>query len=84
MSNIADIFGIFGVIAIIIAYFLLSIDRMQASSWPYSLINFVGAVLIIWSLLDEWNLSSFLMEASWAVISLFGFIKALCYRRPTA
>ncbi len=84
MSHIPDIFGIFGVIIIIIAYFLLSIDRMQAHRWPYSLINFVGAVLIVWSLLDEWNLSAFLMEASWAVISLFGLVKSLWCRRLTA
>ena len=83
MAHIADIFGIFGVIGIIIAYFLLSIDRMQANHWSYSLINFIGALFIVWSLLDEWNLSAFLMEAAWAVISLYGLVKSLI-KRPTA
>ncbi len=83
MAHISDIFGVFGVIAVIFAYFLLSIERMQANRWPYSLINFIGAVLIAWSLLDEWNLSAFLMEVSWAVISLYGLIRSLI-KRPTA
>ncbi len=83
MAHVADIFGILGVIGIIIAYFLLSIDRMQANHWSYSLINFIGALFIVWSLLDEWNLSAFLMEAAWAVISLYGLVKSLI-KRPTA
>jgi len=46
----------------------------------YSLLNALGASLIILSLLDNFNLSAFLMEAFWVLISLVGVVRYL--RRP--
>lgn len=74
--NWIELLGICGVLMINVAYFLLNLGKMHVEGWAYPLINFVGASLIVGSLLIEWNLSAFLMESSWAAISLYGFIKA--------
>jgi len=75
MSFIAEIAGVIGVAAITAAYFLLSAGKIRSDHWSYPFVNFVGAVAIVWSLTFEWNLSAFLMESSWALISLYGWAK---------
>lgn len=83
MTMTAELFGVVGVAAITATYFLLNVGRMNADYWAYPLINFLGAALIIWSLTIEWNLSAFLMETSWALISLYGVFKTFKRRRKT-
>jgi hypothetical protein len=67
-----DLFGTIGVGMVLVAYFLLQIGRMKAEDVRYSLLNGVGAALVVASLLFEFNLSAFLMEAFWVLISLIG------------
>ena len=77
MINIFSVIGIIGVSLLIISYFLLQINKISSNSLSFSLINFIGSFLITISLLDEWNLPSFIIEVFWMLISLFGIIKAL-------
>lgn len=76
-----DIAGTGGVALIVIAYFMLQIGRWGAQDLRYILLNLAGALLIILSLIFDFNLSAFLMEAAWVLISLFGLHKALSARR---
>ncbi len=76
-----DLVGTIGVIIIIIVYFLLQIGRMRADGFLFSLINALGALMIIYSLMHKWNLASFLMEGTWFIISLFGVVKFFWERR---
>ncbi|MBI2993040.1 MAG: hypothetical protein HYY48_02550 [Gammaproteobacteria bacterium] len=76
-----DAAGVVGVIMILIAYFLLQIGRMGALDPRYSLLNLAGALLIVVSLLFDFNLSAFLMEAAWVFISLLGLHRGLASRR---
>ena len=48
----------------------------------YSLLNALAALLIGVSLLFAFNMSAFLVEAFWFVISLYGIIN--CLRRRSA
>ena len=75
--GLLDIVGIAGVVLLVIAYLLLQIDKLQSSGLTYSLLNAVGASLIILSLLVNFNLSAFLMEAFWVLISLIGIFRHL-------
>ena len=59
---------------------LLQVNKLQSAGLLYSLLNAFGAGLIILSLLDNFNLSAFLMEAFWVLISLVGVVRYL--RRP--
>jgi len=78
--GLLDIFGIAGVILLVITYLLLQVNKLQSAGLLYSLLNAFGAGLIILSLLDNFNLSAFLMEAFWVLISLVGVVRYL--RRP--
>ena len=75
-----DVVGLAGVGLIILAYLLLQIERMSARDLSYSVINLVGAALITVSLLFAFNLSAFVIEIIWILISLIGIRKALQVR----
>lgn len=77
---LTDFIGIAGVACVIGAYFLLQLERVRGDSFSYLLLNLVGAVLLIISLLVTFNLASFIIELCWLAISLFGLSK-LAWRR---
>lgn len=72
-----DIIGSVGVAIIIFAYVLLQIERLRSDELLYSLLNAVGATLILISLWYSFNFPSFVVEFFWLVISLFGIGKYL-------
>jgi len=80
--GLLDIFGIAGVILLVITYLLLQVNKLQSAGLRYSLLNAIGASLIILSLLANFNLSAFLMEAFWVLISLIGVVRYI--RRPVS
>jgi hypothetical protein len=78
-----DLVGNVGVLLMVIAYLLLQLEKMSSSALSYLLLNAVGAVLVIISLVFRFNLSAFLMEAFWLLISLYGLTKSL-FSNPKA
>ncbi|HKO99383.1 MAG TPA: hypothetical protein VJU86_20455 [Pyrinomonadaceae bacterium] len=76
-----DLAGNAGVLMMVIAYLLLQVDKLSSSSITYLLLNAAGAVLVMISLVYSFNLSAFLMEAFWLLISLFGLAKSLATKR---
>ena len=75
-----DLAGNIGVLMMVIAYLLLQVEKLSSASVTYLLMNAVGALLVILSLLFHFNLSAFLMEVFWLLISLFGLGKSLFFR----
>jgi len=75
--GVLDVVGIAGVVLLVIAYLLLQINKLKSSGLPYSFLNLIGASLIIVSLVVDFNLSAFLMEAFWVLISLIGIFRHL-------
>jgi hypothetical protein len=67
-----DFFGNLGVLLIVGSYFWLQIGRISGQSPVYSVINAVGAALVLVSLYFEFNLSAVLVESFWLAISLLG------------
>jgi hypothetical protein len=76
-----DLAGFIGVLLIIVAYLLLQLGKLPSSSMSYSLLNAAGALLIIVSLIFKFNLSAFIVETFWFLISLFGLTKSLSARK---
>lgn len=76
-----DLIGNVGVLLMVIAYLLLQLEKLSSSAFSYLLLNTVGAILVIISLVFRFNLSAFLMEAFWLLISLYGLAKPLFSRR---
>lgn len=72
-----DILGSLGVFLIVCAYFALQAEKLAANSYAYLCMNLAGALLVIVSLLYEFNWSAFLVEAFWVLISLMGLARRL-------
>ena len=71
-----DLAGFVGVAMIVIAYFLLQLERLPSTSRLYSFLNALGSLLVIISLLFAFNLAAFLVELFWFLISVMGFTRA--------
>ncbi len=78
-----DLLGNLGVLFILVTYLLPQLEKLEASSVLYSALNALGAGLVIYSLLYEFNLSAFIIESAWLVISLFGIGRQLL-KTPSA
>lgn len=76
MPTIPDIIGLTGVLIILVAYGLLTLEKMNPKGWRYSASNGFGAGLILISLFYSFNLASFVIEIAWLAISGFGLWKA--------
>ena len=70
-----DLVGSAGVLLILCAYFALQAEKLAAHSLAYLWMNLSGATLVIVSLTQEFNLSAFVVEAFWVLISIMGLIR---------
>jgi hypothetical protein len=71
------IIGWVGAFLYIIAYFLLSIKKLQADKFPYQLLNILGGVCLIVNSLHQSDYPSIVTNAVWAGIGVF----AIFYNR---
>jgi paired small multidrug resistance pump len=78
-----DLAGFVGVLLIVIAYLLLQLGKLPSSAPAFSLLNAIGAFLVMFSLVFDFNLAAFLMEAFWFLISLFGFLRIVFSQSAT-
>ena len=81
--NWFDLVGNIGVLLMVVAYLLLQLEKLSSSAVSYLLLNAVGAILVMVSLMFRFNLSAFFMEAFWLLISLYGLAKPL-FLKPKA
>ena len=80
LAKLSNGIGLVGVVMVLIAYYLLNTDKISALNMRYLLLNLVGSILILISLMFHWNLSSVIIEIAWISISLIGIFRA--YRQP--
>jgi multidrug transporter EmrE-like cation transporter len=72
-----EIIGTLGAALIVVTYLLIQLRRMQVSDIRYSVLNATGAALILYSLSVDFNLSAFVIEAFWLLISCLGVMKVI-------
>ncbi|HEU4932629.1 MAG TPA: hypothetical protein VFT48_11145 [Pyrinomonadaceae bacterium] len=70
-----DLLGNIGVVILIITYLMLQLNKLPSDGLAYSLLNAIGASLIVVSLLFDFNLSALLMEVFWVLISFVGMYR---------
>ena len=80
----SDLVGNLGVFLILWSYLLLQIGRTRSNSLAYILMNFFGAAFILYSLIYDFNLSAFIIEIAWMLISLLGLARIFLARRSAA
>lgn len=79
-----DAVGAVGTTLIIATYVLLQTGRIRSETLLYSLLNAAGAGLILFSLAFNFNLSAFIVEFFWLLISLFGIGRYLLKKHQPA
>lgn len=70
-----NLLGTTGAALILVSYLLLQLQRMSANGLSYSVLNGLGALLILMSLWVDFNLAAFIVEAFWLGISIFGILR---------
>ena len=73
--TLPDILGVVGVGLILIAYAGATNGRLDPKKAPALGLNLVGALLILWSLYFDFNLSAVLMEGAWALVAIIGLAR---------
>ncbi len=69
--------GIVGAACFIVSYFGTLQGWLAPTGWQFPAINLLGAVLVLTSLIDAWNLPSVVLECFWGAISIYGLARAL-------
>jgi hypothetical protein len=80
--SLLDLVGNIGVVLLMIAYLMLQLNKLRSDGLAYSLLNVFGASLIILSLLVNFNLSAFIMEVFWVLISFVGIYRYFRLKSP--
>jgi predicted membrane protein len=70
-----DTIGMLGTLLVVLAYYLLQLERTDPKGLAYNMINLAGAVLLLFSLCFHFNLASFVIEIFWIAASLIGLWK---------
>jgi len=73
--TIADAIGSFGALIVVSAYFGTQMRMMNSDDLAFPVVNLIGSALIVYSLLQNFNLASMLIEGFWIVISVIGIIQ---------
>lgn len=79
--SLHDVIGNLGAIMIVGSYFLVQIGKMSATGITYTGLNGLGAAFIMISLMFDFNMSAFVVEVFWLLISLVGMGRILRNRR---
>jgi len=80
--SLLDLIGNIGVVLLMIAYLMLQLNKLRSDGLAYSLLNVFGESLIILSLLVNFNLSAFIMEVFWVLISFVGIYRYFRLKSP--
>ncbi len=72
---------IIGVVLVLLAYFLLRINKINQNQVIYFLMNLLGSGLILISLYFTWNSASVIIEFAWLLIILLGLIKVIYLKK---
>jgi len=77
-----DAAGLLGVALTLVAFYLLQDGKLRGDGLPYQLMNALGAFAVLLSLLYAFNLSAFVLEGLWLLISIYGIVRGRRARRP--
>ncbi len=81
--TIVDAIGSFGALIVVAAYFATQMRMMNSDDLAFPVVNLLGSVLIVYSLVHNFNLASMLIEGFWILISLIGIIQHFRLRRAS-
>jgi hypothetical protein len=81
--TIADAIGLIGVIAYLSAYGLLQMGILKVEDGRYALLNGLGAMAILYSLIFDFNLPSFITQTAWLILTIVGYVRLRLKRQSS-
>jgi hypothetical protein len=81
MDLLLPALGVLGAALILLAYGAAQLDVLDPRKASSLALNFLGASLILVSMLKAFNVAAFLVEGAWALIALLGLIRLWSARR---
>ncbi len=82
--NWYDLVGNIGIVFIVAAYLGVTTEKLSPKAALFHVMNGVGALLILVSLFYAFNLSSFIIEIVWLLISGYGLIRVAISKKKAA
>jgi paired small multidrug resistance pump len=76
--------GYIGVVLVLSAFLLLQAHKLHGNGLIYQLMNVLGAMGVMLSLLfGAFNASAFFMQVAWLLIGIYGIARGIRVRRET-
>ena len=69
---LANVIGMIGTLFVVGSYFLMQLNKLDPKGLRFNLINLLGAIFLLLSLLVHFNLASLVIEIFWIAASLIG------------
>ena len=79
ISILAHIIGFIGMGFVVLAFYMVVKNKWRGDGLPFNVVNCIGAVLLLLSLLVHFNLGSFVIELFWIGISVTGIREASAF-----
>jgi hypothetical protein len=77
-----DVIGIAGVSSYLMSYLLLQFGKCDAQKgYTYTLLNIVGAILVLISLKNSYNMPSAVSQVVWIFLSFYGLLRVNSARK---
>ena len=67
-----DVVGFSGTLMILGAFAAQQMGKLRGDSPPYQLLNLFGAAGVLISLIGTFNISVFVLEGAWVLVSAYG------------
>ena len=76
-----EVAGLTGVALFLAAYAGAQFGKLDPQRLPAVLMNLVGAGLVLYSMIEAFNLAAFVLETAWGVIALIGLVRLAMKRK---
>ncbi|MGO4550193.1 hypothetical protein AB4059_03710 [Lysobacter sp. 2RAF19] len=75
-----DVVGFAGTLMILAAFAAQQMGKMRGDGATYQLLNLFGALGILVSLMGSFNISVFVLESTWVLVSAYGLWRSRSLR----
>jgi hypothetical protein len=77
MKNLTQVFGWYGMIAIVLAYALINFNILTSNDIAYQLLNCSGALGLFWVSFKKHDYQPEILNLVWALIALVAILKII-------
>ncbi|MNE92144.1 hypothetical protein D3C80_1898400 [compost metagenome] len=82
--GLADFVGLAGAFFYLFAYALLQLRFLTIEDGRYTLLNVLGGVALIYSLMWNFNIGSLISQVAWLIFTIIGYTRFLMEKRRKA